>query len=246
MDAKTLNRYRDRLREVARRIQSDARSIEEEARGASEGDNAGDVSHAPLHLGDRATDEMLIDLNATYLENEAKLLQEALAALQRIDAGAFGVCQACGNAISPARLEAIPYVRLCIDCAKKEPDVRPNVDVGRPQGPADTNQPEGYMNERAEREESLFAEMSGRSHDRDELADRHATGTAGGGTAFGGLGGTNEGHGDPDVAELSNAHANGMSDLDEAYEEDDDDPRSGRAGGAVGGTPANKRSRSRE
>ncbi|HEV7282146.1 MAG TPA: TraR/DksA C4-type zinc finger protein [Pirellulaceae bacterium] len=246
MDAKTLDRYRGKLRDIAGQIQRSAQSIEEEARGASEGDNAGELSHAPLHLGDRATDEMLVDLNATYLENEAKLLQDALAALQRIDAGTFGICESCGQEIARARLDAIPSVRLCIDCAKQERDVRPNVDVGRPHGPEDTMQPEGFMNERGDRAGSLFAEMSGRSERGDEQTDRYATGTAGGGTAFGGLGGTNEGRGEPDVAELSNAHANGESDVDEAYEEGDDDPRSGRSGGAVGGTPANKRSRSRE
>lgn len=247
MDAKTLNTYRERLREIAGRLQRDALSLQEEARGASEGDNAGELSHAPLHLGNRATDEMLIDLNATYLENETKLLQDAIAALERIDAGTFGVCESCGKAIATARLDAIPSVRFCIDCAKKEVDVRPNVDVGRPRGPQDTLQPEGQMDERGDRERSLFAEMSGRSRNGDDWSDRHATGTAGGGTASGGLGGTNEGRGEPDVAELSKAHANGEADLDEAHEEDDDDnPRSGRAGGAVGGTPVNKRSRSRE
>jgi RNA polymerase-binding protein DksA len=247
MDARKLDQYRERLRDIAGRLQRDALSIEEEARGASGGDNAGELSHAPLHLGDRATDEMLVDLNATYLENETKLLQDALAALRRIDAGTFGVCESCGKAIASARLDAIPAARFCIECAKKEVDIRPNVDIGRPHGPQDTLQPEGSMNERGDREGSLFSEMSGRSRDRDEQSDRHATGTAGGGTASGGLGGTNVGRGDPDVAELSNAHANGESDLDEAYEETgDDDPRSGRAGGAVGGTPANKRGRSRE
>lgn len=246
MDANTLNQYRDRLREIAGRLQRDALSLQEEARGSSQGDNAGELSHAPLHLGNRATDEMLIDLSATYLENETKLLQDALAALQRIDAGTFGICESCGEAISPARLDAIPSVRFCIDCAKKEGDVRPNVDIGRPHGPQDTLQPEGQMNERGGRDASLFAEMSGRSRNGGDQTDRYATGTAGGGTASGGLGGTNEGRGEPDISELSNAHANGGAELEEAYEEDDDDPRSGRAGGAVGGTPANKRSRSRE
>lgn len=247
MDANRLNRYRERLRSIAGQLQRDALSIQEEARGSSSGDNAGELSHAPLHLGDRATDEMLVDLNATYLENEAKLLQDALDALERVEAGTFGICESCGKTISSARLDAIPSARHCIQCARNETDVRPNIDRGRPHGPEDTSQPEGFMNERGRREGSLFAEMSGRSRNGDDQADRHATGTAGGGTAFGGLGGTNEGHGDPDVAELSNAHANGESDLDEAYEENgDDDPRAGRAGGAVGGTPANKRSRSRE
>lgn len=38
-------------------------------------------------------------------------------ALARLDAGTYGICTACGNAILPARLEAMPSAALCIDCA---------------------------------------------------------------------------------------------------------------------------------
>ncbi|HKG56089.1 MAG TPA: TraR/DksA family transcriptional regulator [Candidatus Limnocylindrales bacterium] len=40
------------------------------------------------------------------------------AALARIDAGTFGRCASCGNAIAPARLEALPWAALCIDCQR--------------------------------------------------------------------------------------------------------------------------------
>jgi DnaK suppressor protein len=38
------------------------------------------------------------------------------AALERLDAGTFGACLRCGNAIVPARLEALPWAAHCIDC----------------------------------------------------------------------------------------------------------------------------------
>lgn len=38
------------------------------------------------------------------------------AALERIDNGNFGVCGVCGQAIEPARLEAIPYATACVGC----------------------------------------------------------------------------------------------------------------------------------
>src|SRR4051794_3807095 len=40
-------------------------------------------------------------------------------ALAGIDAGTFGACRSCGQLIAPERLEAIPWVLLCIDCARK-------------------------------------------------------------------------------------------------------------------------------
>ncbi len=53
----------------------------------------------------------------------AHTLQETLNdveyALTRLDDGSFGTCESCGTAIAPARLEAMPAARLCIDCASK-------------------------------------------------------------------------------------------------------------------------------
>lgn len=39
------------------------------------------------------------------------------AALKRIDAGEFGWCEDCGEAIAPARLRLDPTVLRCVDCA---------------------------------------------------------------------------------------------------------------------------------
>jgi DnaK suppressor protein len=38
-------------------------------------------------------------------------------ALARLDAGTYGICENCGQPISPERLEARPVARLCIRCA---------------------------------------------------------------------------------------------------------------------------------
>jgi RNA polymerase-binding protein DksA len=38
-------------------------------------------------------------------------------ALQRIEEGSYGQCQRCGEEIDEARLQAVPYAALCIDCA---------------------------------------------------------------------------------------------------------------------------------
>lgn len=44
--------------------------------------------------------------------------QRIAAALARIDAGEFGYCSACGDAIAPERLALDPAVPLCLPCAK--------------------------------------------------------------------------------------------------------------------------------
>jgi len=44
-------------------------------------------------------------------------MQEIRVALRRIDAGTYGMCTSCGEMIPEARLKALPYTSLCIDCA---------------------------------------------------------------------------------------------------------------------------------
>ena len=46
-------------------------------------------------------------------------LDEIDAALERVRAGQYGVCESCGRPIAPGRLEARPVARTCIDCAAR-------------------------------------------------------------------------------------------------------------------------------
>jgi DnaK suppressor protein len=40
------------------------------------------------------------------------------AALARLDAGTYGICTSCGEAVAPERLEALPWAALCIACQR--------------------------------------------------------------------------------------------------------------------------------
>ena len=46
-------------------------------------------------------------------------LDEVEHALTKLDRGGYGVCEGCAKPINPARLEAMPAARLCIDCASQ-------------------------------------------------------------------------------------------------------------------------------
>lgn len=46
-------------------------------------------------------------------------LKEINETLEKIEKGEYGICGKCGSAISPRRLEAVPAVKYCIECAKK-------------------------------------------------------------------------------------------------------------------------------
>jgi DnaK suppressor protein len=45
-------------------------------------------------------------------------IQRLQAALARLEAGEYGYCVRCGNAIAPRRLAVDPAVPTCIDCAR--------------------------------------------------------------------------------------------------------------------------------
>lgn len=58
------------------------------------------------------------ELSLTY--NARELLAQNERALLRIDAGTYGVCESCGNAIGKARLQAFPRATLCVTCKQRE------------------------------------------------------------------------------------------------------------------------------
>ena len=58
-------------------------------------------------------DSLVMALEAEGKE-ELALIDKAL---KRIAEGGYGLCQECGEEISEARLEAVPYAAYCIDCA---------------------------------------------------------------------------------------------------------------------------------
>jgi RNA polymerase-binding protein DksA len=71
------------------------------------------------HLGDAATATFDRELEVTLEDNEEHLLAQYDAALRRIEQGSYGKCTSCHQDIAEERLEALPYVELCISCARR-------------------------------------------------------------------------------------------------------------------------------
>ena len=74
----------------------------------------------PVESGDEAdVASDVIDrtmLDALGAQNSLRLKQIE-AALERIRTGKYGICLSCGKEIPQARLEALPYAFLCVNCA---------------------------------------------------------------------------------------------------------------------------------
>ena len=52
--------------------------------------------------------------------NSRELLAQNQRALARIEAGTYGICESCGEAIGKARLQAFPRATLCVTCKQRE------------------------------------------------------------------------------------------------------------------------------
>jgi RNA polymerase-binding transcription factor DksA len=240
MNQREADRFRKPLQDLLARLRPEVAEMTSQTLAPSGGQAGGELTNSPLHLADKGTEEFLHGITVVLLQNEERIIEQARDALARIDEGTFGICEECGEDIPGTRLDAMPFVRYCVTCAAKIDTGGVNFNEGRPRSPVDTLAPEGEMGEsrrrRAGRRDSTdgSGEVDG--------ADSHAAGTAGGGTAVGGLAGTNVGRGEPDVAQLEDASGSGVS---ENRDDTDEDfiPRSGRSGGAVGGTPARKRAK---
>lgn len=75
------------------------------------------VDRVPDDEAALASESVTTDMAVATLERERRTLEEIEAALERMKKGSYGLCAFCGETIREARLEALPWARLCIQCA---------------------------------------------------------------------------------------------------------------------------------
>jgi RNA polymerase-binding transcription factor DksA len=244
MTKERMEEFRRVLEALDGRVQGDVRSLEEQARTGLGGEAGGNLSNAPMHLADLGTEQYMQELNATLLENEEYIGREIRDAIGRFDRGTFGLCERCGREVMEERLEAIPYTRYCTPCSAEVADGAPaDLNAGRPEGGlGDYERRHGAGGRDAsgleDRDQPFTDDAPRRGGDHEDI---HAAGTAGGGTAIGGLAGTNIGEGDPDDGDLEDAMGSGRYDQELEDDHEDTTSYSGPSGGAVGGSVADLR-----
>ena len=114
-----LENYRKTLVALRTRLKGDVSHLASEALHANGGDSGGSSSNAPLHPGDAGTDNFEQEFTLSLMQNQEQSLTEIADALDRIRHGTFGKCEECESAIPKGRLEALPYARHCVTCARK-------------------------------------------------------------------------------------------------------------------------------
>jgi len=71
-------------------------------------------------MADQASGNNEVHIQLKLKQTDAKILQAIEEALVRIEKGTYGVCRDCGEPIAEARLNAIPWTRVCIVCKEKQ------------------------------------------------------------------------------------------------------------------------------
>ena len=109
-----LEQFESILLERRRFLLGDIHTLQEaEARVAAE-------TSMSTHLADLGSDRAASDVSLGRLESESAEIQQIDEALEHLRDGGFGLCENCDQPIAKARLEAIPYARLCLKCKSME------------------------------------------------------------------------------------------------------------------------------
>ena len=81
----------------------------------SEEESLSELSSADQHQADTGTEVFNRERDLSILEGVEAELADVEHALRRLDEGTFGSCEACGQPIEDARLEAMPATRFCLE-----------------------------------------------------------------------------------------------------------------------------------
>src|SRR5688572_244318 len=111
--------YKQQLLDIAHRLKANITGLAGEALRRAGGEASGGLSNAPMHPADLGTDNYEQEVALSLLDSEAQLLEDANAALRRVDEGTFGMCVLCAREVPRERLQALPSTRYCIDCARR-------------------------------------------------------------------------------------------------------------------------------
>jgi len=109
-----VNQVRVRLESQLEATKHDIHEIDDQVR--TYGAEHGSADGADNHIGD--------DSDIVYEQEKLLTVREELTdrktriehALKKMDDGTWGICERCGTPIAEERLDALPFVALCITC----------------------------------------------------------------------------------------------------------------------------------
>jgi RNA polymerase-binding protein DksA len=111
-----MEKFRTLLLTERQRLEAELDEIEERTARMSEADRAAELSSYEDHPADLASETFEREKALAIGESVESLLNQVNTALEKLERGTFGICDACGRPIKKARLQALPFATLCLDC----------------------------------------------------------------------------------------------------------------------------------
>ena len=111
-------KYHKLLVELRNSLSDGIERHSEETLKRSAKDDAGDLSSYGQHMADAGTDTFDRDFALSLVSSEQEALTEIDAAIKRIHADTYGICENTGKPISKERLMAVPFTRYSAEAQK--------------------------------------------------------------------------------------------------------------------------------
>jgi len=111
MDEAEIEHFKEELEVQRERLRNSLRRAEAEQRDLD--------TDRPPELGDFCAQTATREYFFERISLQRRLLHRIEIALQRIQAGTFGECIACGEAVSRKRLQVMPWTEYCLRCQEE-------------------------------------------------------------------------------------------------------------------------------
>ena len=79
-----------------------------------------ELSFYDNHPADLGTEMFMMEQDKGLIDKLNNTLYEIERSIEELKAGTYGLCNLCGRKIDEERLELIPYLKLCINCAREK------------------------------------------------------------------------------------------------------------------------------
>ena len=120
VNARQLAQFRKMLLELKEKLTSNIGHLQDGALKTA-GETVDELSDVPAEqMAEKGSDNFARDLMIRVLQDSDAELCDVNVALEKIDAGTYGLCEHCLSPIPKKRLMALPFARLCIQCRHEE------------------------------------------------------------------------------------------------------------------------------
>ncbi|MBZ2173941.1 TraR/DksA C4-type zinc finger protein [Schnuerera sp. xch1] len=120
MDENKINYFKKRLFEEKEKILNIINRMNNNEEFGSMDEYHTDLSFYDNHPADLGTEVFMMEQENGFINKLNDTLYEIETSLDHVDSEDYGLCISCGKKIDEERLELMPYLKLCIDCAKKK------------------------------------------------------------------------------------------------------------------------------